>query len=201
MKNEKLIALYARVSTSNHGQDPAMQIRELREYSRLRGWKIYDEYIDRGISGTKESRPELNRLLSDAHRRRFDVVGVWKFDRFARSVSHLLRALDAFRALRIDFVSVTEQIDTSTAAGAMVFTVLAACAALEVSLISERVKAGLRNAKANGKKLGRPPLRELGTPEIRRLRQERRKGASFKALAQSHGVSVWTAFYLCKAKA
>src|ERR1700722_3323837 len=97
-------ALYARVSTSN-GQDPEMQLRELREYCQRRGWQIHGEYIDSGISGTKDTRPELNRLMADAHKRRFDVVVVWKFDRFARSVSHLLRALETFSSLRIQFVS------------------------------------------------------------------------------------------------
>jgi DNA invertase Pin-like site-specific DNA recombinase len=92
-------ALYARVSTANNGQDPTMQTRELREYSERRGWQVVGEYVDVGISGTKEKRPELDRLVSEAHSRRFDVVVLWKFDRFARSVSHLLRALETFRAL------------------------------------------------------------------------------------------------------
>jgi DNA invertase Pin-like site-specific DNA recombinase len=112
--------------------------------------------VDVGISGTKEKRPELDRLMADAHRRRFDAVVVWKFDRFARSVSHLLRALESFKAQGIEFVSFSEQMDTSTPAGKMVFTVLGAVAELERSRIVERVKAGLRNAKAKGKRLGRP---------------------------------------------
>ena len=92
-------AIYARVSTANNGQDPKMQTRELHEYIERRGWKFAGEYVDEGISGTKDSRPELNRLLADAHRRRFDAIVVWRFDRFARSVSHLLRALETFKAL------------------------------------------------------------------------------------------------------
>src|SRR5271163_510100 len=118
-------ALYARVSTSDKGQDPDMQLRELREYSERRGWQIAEQYVDRGISGAKDSRPELNRLMADAHKRRFDAVVVWRFDRFARSVSHLLRALETFKALGIEFVSLSEQVDTSTPTGKMVFTVLA----------------------------------------------------------------------------
>jgi DNA invertase Pin-like site-specific DNA recombinase len=149
-------AIYARVSTSNNGQDPMVQVRELREYCERRGWTAVGEYVDVGISGTKEKRPELDRLMSDAHRRRFDCVVVWKFDRFARSVSHLLRALESFKAQGIEFVSFSEQMDTSTPAGRMVFTVLGAVAELERSLIVERVKAGLRNARAKGKQLGRP---------------------------------------------
>src|SRR5260221_6118270 len=150
------VAIYARVSTTNNGQDPTMQTRELREYVERRGWTVAGEYVDVGISGSKEKRPELDRLMSGAHRRRFDCVVVWKFDRFAQSVSHLLRALENFRALGIEFVSFSEQMDTSTPAGKMVFTVLGAVAELERSLIVERVKAGLRNARAKGKRLGRP---------------------------------------------
>jgi DNA invertase Pin-like site-specific DNA recombinase len=192
------IAIYARVSTKN-GQDPEMQLAELREYTRNRRWKIAGEYVDRGISGASDSRPELNRLMADANRRRFDVIAVWKFDRFARSVSHLLRALETFRALGIEFVSLSESIDTSTPTGKMVFTVLASVAELERSLIGERVRAGLRNAKARGTRLGRPPLKHLSVTETQRLRRERRKlRTSFKELAGKYGVSVWTAFQLCK---
>ena len=161
-------ALYARVSTSN-GQDPTMQTRELKEYCERRGWKIAGEYVDTGISGAREKRPELDRLMADAHRRRFDAVVVWKFDRFARSVSHLLRALETFKALGIEFVSLSEQMDTSTPTGKMVFTVLGAVAELERSLIAERVRAGLRNARAKGKTLGRP-RRRVDRAKIERLR-------------------------------
>jgi DNA invertase Pin-like site-specific DNA recombinase len=192
------IAIYARVSTKN-GQDPEMQLAELREYIRNRKWKIAGEYVDKGISGASDSRPELNLLMADANRRRFDVVVVWKFDRFARSVSHLLRALETFRALGIEFVSLSENIDTSTPTGKMVFTVLASVAELERSLIGERVRAGLRNAKARGTRLGRPPLKNLTVLEMQRLRSERQRSRiSFKELAEKYGVSVWTAFQLCK---
>ena len=122
------------------------------------------------MSGSKERRPELDRLMADAHRRRFDVVAVWKFDRFARSVSHLLRALETFRALGIEFVSLSEQIDTSTPMGKMVFTILGSVAELERSMIVERVKAGLRNARAKGKRLGRPRV-VVDTFRIGRLRE------------------------------
>src|ERR1700731_684509 len=100
-------AIYARVSTSNHGQDIGMQTREQHQFADARGWQVFDDYIDQGVSGSKDSRPELNRLMADAHKRRFDVVCVWKFDRFARSVSHLLRALETFQALGIAFVSLS----------------------------------------------------------------------------------------------
>ena len=140
-------ALYGRVSTTNRGQDVGLQTRELTQFAKARGWQIFGEYLDEGISGAKDSRPELNRLMADAHKRRFDIVCVWRFDRFARSVSHLLRALETFKALGIDFVSFSEQMDTSTPAGKMVFTVLGAVAELERSLIVERVRADMRNAR------------------------------------------------------
>jgi len=109
-------AIYARDSTTNNGQDPAMQTHELREYIERRGWQLAGEYVD-WMTGTKDRGPELDRLMADADKRKFDVVAVWKFDRFARSVSHLLRALETFKALGIDFVSYSEQMDTSTPAG------------------------------------------------------------------------------------
>lgn len=178
-----------------------MQLAELRELCRHRQWKIVAEFVDRGVSGAENSRPELNRMMADAHHRKFDVVLVWKFDRFARSVSHLIRALETFRALGIEFVSFSEQIDTTTPAGKMTFTVLGAVAELERSLIGERVRAGLRNAKAKGQVLGRPPLKKLDKAEIRQLRRDRRQTRkSFSALAKQYGVSVWTAFHTCKGK-
>src|SRR5437899_12388795 len=119
-------AIYARVATIGNGQSPEMQLRELREYCERRGWRIAGEYIDAGISGAKDKRPQLDRMMAEAHKRRFDVVAVWKFDRFARSVSHLLRALDTFKSLGLEFVSLSEQVDTSTPTGKMVFTVLGA---------------------------------------------------------------------------
>ena len=170
-------AIYARVSTNN-GQDPTVQTRELEEYCDRRGWKVADQYIDVGISGAKEKRPELSRLMADAHRRTFDAVIVWKFDRFARSVSHLLRALESFKALGIEFVSLSEQVDTSTPTGKMVFTVLGAVAELERSLIAARVKAGMRNARAKGKGLGRP----RATVDARRIARLRAAGHSWPQL-------------------
>ena len=115
----KTVAIYARVSTTDKGQDPEMQLRELREYCGRRELKIVGEYVDNGVSGTKDSRPELNHLMGDARKRLFDAVVVWRFDRFARSVSHLLRALEEFQSLGIEFVSYSEAIDTSTPVGKM----------------------------------------------------------------------------------
>ena len=182
-------AIYARVSTANSGQDPTMQTRELVEFCERRGWKVVDEYVDVGISGAKEKRPELDRMMVDAHRRRFDAVVVWKFDRFARSVSHLLRALETFRALGIEFVSLSEQVDTSTPMGKMVFTVLGAVAELERSLIVERVKAGLRNARAKGKRLGRPRK----VVDAARIAILRAQGRSWREIVTETGISKGTA--------
>ncbi|HWY05313.1 MAG TPA: recombinase family protein [Candidatus Acidoferrales bacterium] len=191
------VAIYARVSTSNNGQHPTMQTRELREYIERRGWQLAGEYVDIGISGTKEKRPELDRLIADAHRRRFDVVAVWRFDRFARSVSHLLRALETFQALGIHFVSLSESIDTSTPAGKLVFTVLGAVAELERSLIVERVKAGLRNARAKGKRLGRPRV----FPDARRIATLREEGLSWAKIAERLGVGEGTVYRAAQASA
>ena len=180
-------AAYARVSTNN-GQDPTVQTRELEEYCARRGWTVAGQYIDVGISGAKEKRPELNRLMADAHRRKFDAVIVWKFDRFARSVSNLLRALETFKALGIEFVSLSEQMDTSTPTGKMVFTVLGAVAELERSLIAERVKAGLRNARAKGKRLGRPRV----AVDAARIAALRALGQPWTAIAGKLGVGEGT---------
>ncbi len=191
------VAIYARVSTANNGQDPTMQTRELREYAERRSWTVAGEYVDVGISGTKEKRPELDRLMSDAHRRRFDAVVVWKFDRFARSVSHLLRALETFKAQSIEFVSYCEQLDTSTPAGKLVFTVLGAVAELERSLIVERVKAGLRNARAKGKKLGRPRV----YPDSHRIAALRAEGLPWAKIAEQLGVGEGTVYRAAQASA
>jgi DNA invertase Pin-like site-specific DNA recombinase len=166
-----------------------MQTRELEEYCQRRRWEIAGLYVDLGISGSEERRPELDRLMSDAHRRRFDAVVVWKFDRFARSVSHLLKALDTFRALGIDFVSLSENLDTSTPAGRMVFTVLGAVAELERSLIIERVRAGISNARAKGKRLGRP--RAVVDPA--RVALARTQGKSWASISKEFGIGTGTA--------
>lgn len=187
--NRCRVALYARVSTTNNGQSPEMQLRELREHVERRGWNLVGEYLDNGISGAKDSRPALDKLMTDAHRRKFNVVLVWKFDRFARSVSHLLRALDTFRVLGVDFVSLSESLDTATPAGRMVFTVLGAVAELEKSLVAERVRAGLRNARAKGKRLGRPRV-SVDVAQVRLLRSQRR---SWRSIGREMGIAAETA--------
>jgi DNA invertase Pin-like site-specific DNA recombinase len=167
-----------------------MQTRELEEYCQRRGWQVFDCYVDNGVSGKKDSRPQLNRMMQDAHERRFDVVVVWRFDRFARSVSHLLRALETFDSLGVQFVSLSEQVDTSTPMGKMVFTVLGAVAELERNLIVERVRAGLRHARAKGKRLGRPRK----DVDAAKVRSHRAAGASWRKIARMMDVSVGTVF-------
>ena len=148
------VAIYARVSTTDQSTDS--QLLDLRKYVSDRGWQIYREFVDEGISGTKDSRPALDQLMDDAKKRKFDIVLVWRFDRFARSTRHLINALEEFRNLGIDFVSYQENIDTSSPLGSAIFTIISAVAQLERDIIAERVKAGLRRARENGKKLGRP---------------------------------------------
>jgi DNA invertase Pin-like site-specific DNA recombinase len=183
-------ALYSRVSTIGHGQDPAMQTRELTEYCQRRGWEVFDLYVDNGVSGKKDSRPQLNRLMQAAHERQFDVVVVWRFDRFTRSVSHLLRALETFNALGIQFVSLCEQVDTTTPTGKLVFTILGAVSEGERNLIAERVRAGLRNARAKGKTLGRP-RKNVDAAQIRALRAS---GHSWRSIARAMKLSVGTVY-------
>ncbi len=148
-------AIYARVSTN--GQDVGMQTRELREFVKRRGWHIEAEYTDVGISGAKEKRSQLDRLMADAKRRRFDSVVVYRYDRFARSLRHLVNALEEFRALGIDFVSIHEGVDTSTPNGRLIFGIFASIAEFERELIRDRVKSGIAAARARGVRLGRPP--------------------------------------------
>src|ERR1700681_884682 len=148
------IGIYARVSTKD--QSCELQIRDLRAYCLARGFELVGEYVDVGQSGAKDSRPELNKLMDDARKRQFDAIIVWRFDRFARSTKHLLSALEEFRSLGIQFISYQENVDTSTPLGQALFTIVSAVAQLERDLIRERVSAGIRNARANGKRLGRP---------------------------------------------
>jgi DNA invertase Pin-like site-specific DNA recombinase len=183
------VALYARVSTHN-GQDPEMQLRELREYASRRGWVIASEYIDQGVSGAQESRPELNRLMCDAHRRHFDAVLVWKIDRFGRSLKHLVNALADLSAYGVAFVSLRDNLDLSTPSGRLMFQIIGAMAEFERSLIQERVKAGLRNARAKGKRLGRPTA-SVDLVKVHRLRSE---GLGWRAVACRMGLGVGTVF-------
>lgn len=183
-------ALYARVSTTGHGQDVGLQLDALRRLAEPRGWHVTDEhvYVDEGVFGAADSRPALDRLMSDARAGRLDVVAVWKFDRFARSTAHLLAALDEFRVAGVHFVSVTEAIDTSTAVGRMVYTLLGAVAEFERSLTAERVAAGVARARALGKPVGRPRVDLDTRPAVALLKE----GRGIKQVAGILGVPVTT---------
>lgn len=189
-------ALYTRVSSN--GQNPKMQESELVEYVKRRGWVVYKVYTDKGISGATQRRPALDSLLNDCRRGRVDVLIVYKFDRFARSLKQLISGFELCKELGIDFVSITEAVDTSVPAGELVFQIMGAVAQFERSLIVERVRAGLLHARAQGRRLGRPPLRVLAPEEIARLRKERQtNGVTFRELSERYGVSVWAAHRLC----
>ena len=173
------VALYARVSTLND-QDPEMQLAELREYASRRGWQVSDEYIDQGISGSNESRPALNRLMADAYRRRFDAILVWKIDRFGRSLKHLVNALAELAALGVAFVSFRDNLDLSTPSGRLMFQIIGAMAEFERALIQERVRAGLRNARNKGRRLGRPRV-IVDASRIALLREQGRSWSQITA--------------------
>jgi DNA invertase Pin-like site-specific DNA recombinase len=180
------IGIYARVSTKD--QSCEMQLRDLRAYCAARSFDAVAEYVDVGQSGAKDSRPELNRLMDDARKRKLDAVLVWRFDRFARSTKHLLTALEEFRSAGIQFISYQENMDTGSPLGQALFTIVAAVAQLERDLIRERVSAGIRNARAAGKQLGRP-VRIVDREQILRLRAE---GASVREIAAKVGVGYGT---------
>ncbi len=182
------VALYARVSTLNN-QDPEMQLSELRDYAGRREWQIVEEYTDEGVSGNKESRPALNRLMADACRRRFDAIVVWKIDRFGRSLKHLINSLAELAALGVLFVSLRDHLDLSTPSGRLMFQIIGAMAEFERSLIQERVRAGLRNARAKGKKLGRPRV-VVDAVKIASLRAQ---GFSWSQIGVQTGTSKGTA--------
>jgi len=154
MKQDKRVGIYVRVSTRDQSVD--MQLNDLERFSKERGFELFKIYQDNGISGTKDIRPGLSQLMNDAKKRKFDIVLVWRFDRFARSTKHLVDALYTFRNLSIDFISYQENIDTSSPLGEAIFTIISAMSKLERDIIAERVKGGLRKAKANGRRLGRP---------------------------------------------
>jgi DNA invertase Pin-like site-specific DNA recombinase len=178
-------ALYARVSTNGHGQTVEPQLLELRAYCERRGWKIAGEFIDSGVSGAKERRPELDRLMAEARRRRFDAVIVYRYDRFARSLRHLVNALEEFRALGIDFVSLHEGVDTSTPNGRLIFGIFASIAEFERELIRQRVRSGMAAARARGKRLGRPSKRV----DVVRILAMHRADRSIRQIAAEVGCS------------
>ena len=167
-----------------------MQLRELREYAERRGWQIVEAYTDTGVSGSKDSRPALNRLMADACRRKFDSVLVWKLDRFGRSLRHLVNALAELEALGIAFISLGDNLDLGTPSGRLMFQIIGAMAEFERALIQERVRAGLRNARAKGKRLGRPQTL-VDTTRIAALRAS---GVSWREISKRLKVPLSTLY-------
>ena len=186
MKSDK-VGLYGRVSTTDKGQDPELQLKDLRAYANARGWKVFGEYVDRGVSGAKDKRPELDRLMEDARKRRIDGILVWKLDRFGRSLKSLVTTLEELRSLGVQFVSYTENLDFSTPAGRAMANLIGVFAEFERDLIRERVKAGIQNAKSKGIRVGRRPLidkRLLGT-----VRDMKGRGMSIRGISRELGLS------------
>lgn len=177
------VGVYARVSTMD--QTPETQLIDLRRYCAERGWSIVEEFVDHGVSGTKEKRPALDRLMDAVQKRKLDTVLVWRFDRFARSVKHLVLTLEELRALGVAFVSFQENVDTGSPLGQAIFTIIAAMAELERNIIVERVRAGLRRARAQGVRLGRPAL----TVDSSALEAGIQEGLSVRQLAAKLGIS------------
>jgi DNA invertase Pin-like site-specific DNA recombinase len=182
------IAIYARVSTSA-GQSADMQLLDLRELAKRRDFELVREYCDEGISGSKESRPALDALLRDARRRKFDAVLVWKLDRLGRSLVHLVRLLQDLRALGVELISFSEGLDFTTTTGKLLYQLISAFAEFERDCIRERVTAGLRNARAKGKRLGRPRV----VVDACRIAALRSQGRSWREITSETGISKGTA--------
>src|ERR1019366_9112473 len=176
-------AIYARVSTNN-GQDLHMQTRELREYCQRRGWEIEGEYVDAGVSGAKERRPQLDALLATCQKRCVDAVVVYRYDRFARSLRQLVNALEEFRSLGIEFISLHEGVDTSTPNGRLAFGIFASIAEFERELVRDRVRSGLAHARAKGKVLGRPRV-VVDASSVALLRS---RGESWASITKGLGI-------------
>jgi DNA invertase Pin-like site-specific DNA recombinase len=190
MVAQKRVALYARVSTVDKGQDPETQLVGLREYATRRGFGLVGEYVDYA-SGLRDDRPQYRRLLKAARKRHIDVVLVWRYDRFARSTQALVQALREFQHLGVDFISYQENIDTTTPQGEMIFTVMASLAQFESTLISARVKAGMARARAQGKRIARAPLPAAVQRRIAALYQQ---GFSIHQIGKQLGFGYGTAW-------
>lgn len=188
----KQIAIYARVSTNE--QTVENQLNELRDYVKRMQYTIYKEYCDEGVSGAKSSRPALNSLMEDAKKRRFDAVVVWKLDRLGRSLSHLLKTLEEFESLGIDFVAYNQNIDTTTPTGKLMFSMIGAFAEFERELIRERVKAGMQTAREKGQHIGRP-FTVVDNSKVQELRNQ---GLSIRNVAKELDVKPSRVQYVLK---
>jgi len=182
------VAIYARVSTAPE-QSPEMQLRDLRELAARRGLEVVREYVDQGFSGATDSRPALNDLLADARRGRFKAILVWKLDRLGRSLVNLVRLLEDLRQLDVELISFSEGLDFTTTTGKLLYQVISAFAEFERDCIRERVRAGMRNARAQGKRIGRPPV-VVDAAQVARLRAQNH---SWREIAQELGVGATTA--------
>lgn len=185
--NETRVALYCRVSTSDKGQDFDMQLLPLRDFCKARGWTIYNEYVDIGVSGSKDKRPALDKLLNDARKRKIDAIAVWKLDRWGRSLQHLINSLSELQSLGIAFVSYQENIDLSTPAGKMMFHVIGAMAEFERELIRERVRAGIQNARKKGVKVGRKAIPPVICDKVKEMKEQ---GFTIRAIAKKMKLSI-----------
>ena len=188
-------ALYARVSTDDRGQDPETQLRQLREFADRRGFAVAGEFVD-VASGTRTDRPQYRKLMEAARRREVDVVLVWRYDRFARSTQALVNALMEFRALGVDFISHQEHVDTTTPQGELVFGLMASLAQFESALIGERVRAGMARARAQGKRISRPPI---PAATRRRIEELARQGRSINGIHRELGIGYGTAWNYVRA--
>jgi DNA invertase Pin-like site-specific DNA recombinase len=185
----KRAAIYCRISTLNHGQSVDLQLNDLRRLAEQRGFQIVKEYCDEGQSGSKNSRPALDAMLADAKRGKFQTLLIWKLDRLGRSTSHLIQLLEEFKAWGVELVSFSEGLDFTTTSGKLFYMLISAFAEFERETIRERVRAGLRNAKAKGTRLGRPRIL-VNAAQIALLR---RQGASWATISARTGVSKGTA--------
>ncbi|HKV28310.1 MAG TPA: recombinase family protein [Candidatus Acidoferrales bacterium] len=189
------VALYGRVSTA-HGQNPEMQMAELREFAGKRGWAIAGEFVDVGVSGSKDRRPQLDAMINAARTSKLDAILCWKLDRFGRSLKHLVNALDELESLGVAFIALRDNLDLTTPSGRLMFHVIAAMAQFERSLIQERVKSGLAAARARGKVLGRPKV----TVDARKIASLRRSGGSWRKIGRELGIAAATAKRIARSR-
>jgi DNA invertase Pin-like site-specific DNA recombinase len=187
-RKETRAAIYSRVSTANKNQDPETQARELREFVARRGWTLAGGFTDRGVSGAKDRRPALDKMMESARRGDLDVIVCWSLDRLGRSLRHLVLTAEELGTLGVDLACVTQPIDTTSPTGRLTFAVLGAVAEFEREMIRERVRAGVSRAKAQGKRLGRPPL----ALDLARARTLLDGGASMRAAAKTLGTNART---------
>ncbi len=199
MRRDPRVAIYCRVSTASQTVDP--QEAALQKYCEDRDWTQVRVFSDRAVSGMRDRRQELDKLMDQCRRRLIDVVLVWRFDRFGRSLRHLIDALEEFRQLGIAFISLNEAVDTASPTGRLFFAFIAIFANFERDIIADRVRLGLADARRKGKRLGRPPIKTLNPDETKAMLRERTEGkGTLRELASKYGVSLWCAHSICKTR-